>query len=59
MTLGDTAEPYAHINDLRVGLGDRFLRLRPSNPLFRYGFVEYDSKHSIAGPFLLRELTSR
>jgi hypothetical protein len=59
MTLGDAAEPHVHINDLRADPRDSFLRLRPSNALFRYGFVEYGSKLSIAGPFLLKELTSR
>jgi hypothetical protein len=50
MTFGDAAEPHAHINDFRMDVGDSLLMLRPSVHLFRCGFIEYDSKLSIAGP---------
>jgi hypothetical protein len=56
MTLGDAAEPHAHINDFRMYFGDSFLMLRPSVHLFRYGFIEYDSKLSIAGPIAVLTL---
>jgi hypothetical protein len=59
MTLGDAAEPHAHINDFRMDFGDSFLMLRPSSTCSDMASLSTTASSPSPGRSVSKKLTAR